>query len=101
MNDVAQTLVERGKRYGSFKTHAYISQEFKLMMRCSPGWDKLTASQKEALDMIQHKIARILNGDPNYPDSWHDIAGYAKLVEDELISLSQLAHLGRDPLSSA
>ena len=34
--------------------------------------------------MILHKIGRILNGDPNYADSWHDIAGYAKLVEDEL-----------------
>lgn len=34
--------------------------------------------------MIFHKIARILNGDPNYADSWVDIAGYAKLVADEL-----------------
>ena len=34
--------------------------------------------------MIQHKIARVLNGDPNYPDNWHDIAGYARLVEREL-----------------
>ena len=32
--------------------------------------------------MILHKLARILNGDPNYVDSWHDIAGYAILVED-------------------
>ena len=34
--------------------------------------------------MIFHKIGRIVNGDPNYADSWHDIAGYAKLVEDRL-----------------
>lgn len=33
--------------------------------------------------MIQHKIGRILNGDPAYADSWHDIAGYATLVEKE------------------
>jgi hypothetical protein len=39
---------------------------------------------KEALDMVAHKIGRILNGDPTYTDSWHDIAGYSKLVEDEL-----------------
>jgi hypothetical protein len=34
--------------------------------------------------MIFHKLARIANGDPNYHDSWHDIAGYAKLVADRL-----------------
>lgn len=40
--------------------------------------------QKEALSMIFSKIARILNGDPDHIDSWHDIAGYATLVEDRL-----------------
>jgi len=34
--------------------------------------------------MICHKISRIVNGDPNYKDSWHDIIGYAKLIEDKL-----------------
>ena len=34
--------------------------------------------------MIAHKIGRILNGDPNYADSWVDIAGYAQLVANEL-----------------
>jgi hypothetical protein len=34
--------------------------------------------------MIAHKIGRILNGDPDYIDSWDDIAGYAKLVADRL-----------------
>ena len=44
----------------------------------------LKSYQRESLDMIVHKIARILNGDPNHVDSWHDIAGYATLVELEL-----------------
>jgi len=35
--------------------------------------------------MILHKIARILNGDPEYSDNWHDIAGYATLIEVALI----------------
>jgi hypothetical protein len=39
--------------------------------------------------MIQHKIARILNGDPNYHDSWHDIGGYSKLVADRLIGIEK------------
>jgi len=34
--------------------------------------------------MIAHKIGRILNGDPDYQDSWHDIIGYARLVERQL-----------------
>ena len=48
------------------------------------GWDALTARQAEALEMIAHKIARILNGNPNYADHWADIAGYATLVQREL-----------------
>ena len=46
--------------------------------------NKLAADQIEALDMIFHKIGRIINGDPDYVDSWVDIAGYAKLVADRL-----------------
>ena len=53
-------------------------------MRDVDGWNNLTSSQKEALDMIQHKIGRILNGDPTYDDSWKDIAGYATLIVNEL-----------------
>jgi hypothetical protein len=44
----------------------------------------LNPSQREALDMIQHKIGRILAGNPNHHDHWHDIAGYATLVANEL-----------------
>jgi len=35
--------------------------------------------QREALDQIAAKIARILCGDANYADHWHDIASYAQL----------------------
>lgn len=86
VNDVDAVLAERGKRYGVFADHAEISQQFKAIqfqVEIGTG-QKFSASQREALDMIYHKIARILNGDPNYADSWVDIAGYAKLVADEL-----------------
>lgn len=82
MHDVANTLKERENRYGDFNGHASISQALKNAMQCTKGWANLNAAQSEALEMIAHKIARILNGDPTYADSWHDIAGYAKLVED-------------------
>ena len=81
--DIAATLEERGRRYGEFKGHARITQELKrLIAGWTPG--QLADDQQEALDMICHKIGRILNGDPDYADSWHDIAGYAQLVADRL-----------------
>ena len=45
-------------------------------------WQKLDFVKRQALSVIAAKIARILNGDPEYKDNWHDIQGYAKLVED-------------------
>lgn len=79
-----QLITERGSRYGKFKDGAEIMQELKFVMREVDGWHNLTSSQREALDMIQHKIGRILNGDPTYDDSWKDIAGYATLIVNEL-----------------
>lgn len=79
-----QLITERGSRYGKFKNGAEIMQELKDVMREVDGWHNLTPSQREALDMIQHKIGRILNGDPTYDDSWKDIAGYATLIVNEL-----------------
>ena len=81
---IEQTLEERGKRYGIFKKHAEITQAIKAAMRDSPNWYTLTADKREALEMVAHKVGRILNGDPEFYDSWHDIIGYAKLIEDTL-----------------
>lgn len=80
------TLTERGKRYGVFKHHAQVTQDLKGVIENSlkAKEARLDADQKEALDMICHKIGRIVNGDPNYADSWIDIAGYAQLVADRL-----------------
>ncbi len=77
-------ITERGNRYGEFKDGAAIMQQLKQVMYNTPKWDSLKSSQKEALDMIQHKIGRILNGDPDYDDNWKDIAGYATLIVKEL-----------------
>ena len=77
-------LEERGSRYGSFEGHAQITQDMKDIMHNSPKWAELNAIQREALEMVTHKIGRILNGDPNYKDSWTDIIGYTKLVEQTL-----------------
>lgn len=84
MTDVDATLTERGSRYGPFPGHADITQRLKDALRGYPGWHSLAPDQREALDMILHKIGRIINGDPDYDDSWIDIAGYAQLVVKRL-----------------
>jgi hypothetical protein len=84
MTDIDTTLADRGKRYGTFTGHALITQRLKEVMREHRGWGNLGYDQRESLEMVAHKIGRILNGDPHYHDSWHDIAGYVKLVADRL-----------------
>lgn len=82
--NVNDMLAGRESRYGSFQGHAKIAQDLKAVMHDRLGWDSLAPDQKEALEMMQHKIARILNGDPNYIDNWVDIAGYSQLVVNRL-----------------
>lgn len=90
MTDINQTLSDRGKRYGEFKEHARITQNIKRAMVDSPNWASLSDDKKETLEMIAHKVGRILNGDPEYSDSWHDIVGYTKLVENEIVRKEQV-----------
>ena len=94
--DVAKTpltvdmiLKERGSRYGSFRDNSRISQKLSYILadelceRTSRGQCFLEAYQREALEMIFHKIARIVSGDdPGYADNWDDIAGYAQLGKE-------------------
>lgn len=84
MTDIDNMLSERGSRYGEFSEHARITQSIKRCMVDSPNWSALPDDMKEALEMTAHKIGRILNGDPNYRDSWDDIIGYVKLVTNRL-----------------
>lgn len=84
MDEIQKTLEQRGKRYGEFKKQAKIAQQLKAVMYESAMECSLSDDKKEALEMICTKIARIVNGDPNYKDNWVDIAGYATLVADNL-----------------
>ena len=76
---VDATLSERRGTHGEFSENARIAQALKDVMRDSEGWERLTPSEREALEMIVHKVGRILTGDPHFPDHWHDVAGYARL----------------------
>ena len=84
MTDLNKTLEERAKTHGSFKDHSEISQNIKFIISSSKNYEVLASFQKEALDMIAHKMARILQGNPHEKDHWHDIAGYATLAEREI-----------------
>ncbi len=86
-DNIQAILNERGKRYGVFTGHAEVTQELKSVVAqglIARGKTR-AADQNEALDMILHKIGRIINGDADYADSWVDIAGYAQLVGDRLL----------------
>lgn len=84
MSDVAATLAEREKQYGSFQAKTGTIQQIKRTMREAPGWETLPDDMKESLEMIATKVGRILYGDPEHHDSWHDIGGYSKLIADRL-----------------
>jgi len=81
---IHDTLTERQNTHGDFHENAMISRTLKETMHEQPGWRILSPVQREALDVIQAKIARILSGNPNEPDHWHDIGGYASLAERDI-----------------
>jgi hypothetical protein len=84
MTKIDETLSERGGRYGKYKDHAYITQNIKRAMMDSKNWGTLSDDKRESLEMIAHKIGRILNGDPEYIENFRDISGYAELVRKTL-----------------
>lgn len=81
---IENTLAERGNRYGTLLENGQVAQSIKKTMQSTPNWRLLSNDKKEALDQIASKISRILVGDPEYKDNWHDIIGYATCVEKTL-----------------
>ena len=84
--DIDETLDNRAKDYGKFIQGAEIMQMLKRMVHnyIELRGTKLAFDQREAIDMIIHKLGRIINGNPDKVDTWVDFAGYAKLVADRL-----------------
>lgn len=85
MNNVDETLRQRGSRYGSYSDVAALTVElFGALSKKMKGRQDFEPYHIEALHMICNKMARAVCGDPMYADNWHDIGGYAKLVENEI-----------------
>ena len=90
IDDILET---RQKTYGSFEDNAHLAQQLKQIMRGSRNWFQLTNTQREGLEMIQSKIARMLNGDPSYIDNVIDIVGYSTLIKKEM-ERSRVSEMG-------
>jgi Domain of unknown function (DUF6378) len=78
---ISDTIKQRYEIHGAWADNARITNEIKHVYQSEPGWDRLNVEQQEALNLIAVKLSRILSGDPNHADHWHDIAGYATLAE--------------------
>jgi hypothetical protein len=84
--NVDAVLDSRAKDYGKFIEGAEIMQMLKRLVHnyIEDRGTPLAFDQREAIDMIIHKLGRIINGNPDKVDHWVDIAGYATLVADRL-----------------
>lgn len=87
LTEIEGVLRDREKTHGDFKTHAVVSVGLKQCVEeyWKNGHSPLQTLTnecvtREALDMILHKIGRIVAGDEMEPDHWLDIVGYATLV---------------------
>ena len=81
---VRQTLKTRQDQYGSFEDVAQTTEQLFQVIKGGASFVDFTESQRMALYMIFSKVARLSNGNPNHKDSWHDIAGYATLIDEVL-----------------
>ena len=83
---IEATLAERQAQYGCFEDVAFVTENIMAVLSKvrTNGLSDLPHPHRMALYMIASKMARIVNGDFNHKDSWHDIGGYSKLIEDLL-----------------
>lgn len=93
--EIQETLNERAKTHGNFADVAkltalmkgqFIGARNEACDSISEACNSLSFSQFAALEMIIMKLARIACGNPDEPDHWRDIAGYAMLIVNELES---------------
>ncbi len=83
-DQIDNVLADRQTTHGNYADTSRTAQHLRQAMREGNNWFILTDMQRESLDMIAMKIARIMSGDPSHADHWDDITGYARLVSVEL-----------------
>ena len=71
------TDVNRDRQHGGMEAVGEVSQLIKQAMRMGRNWTRLSHGHQEALDMIAHKVGRVLSGDdPHDTQHWEDLVGY-------------------------
>ncbi len=81
VNNPTDILDTRQRTHGEFGDNARVSQSLKRILRAEPGWELLTDTEREAMDMIALKFSRILSGKSLELQHWEDVVGYARLAE--------------------
>ena len=91
-----ETLAQRGESHGDAAVQFAMAQAIKEAMRGYTGgdcdtlmaieqcWSEVPPAAREALEMIVHKMTRIVCGQADFSDHWHDIQGYAKVAQDRV-----------------
>lgn len=79
----ASIIVARKSTHGDFKDVAEIYANFMNSARGGKSFAKLSDVQRMSLEMIFHKAARVVCGNPDFDDHWLDIEGYARLAREK------------------
>lgn len=74
---MSTVVPDRDHQHGGMEAVGCVAQGIKGAMRLGRNWDRLSPGRQEALDMVAHKIGRVLSGaDPRDLQHWEDLAGY-------------------------
>lgn len=88
--DIENILSTREKTHGEFEHNSLFIQDCKDIARANPAyWEHLPPTVRESIDMILHKLGRVIYGDYEFKDHWLDIQGYAQLIIDEIENKEQ------------
>ena len=82
--NIKKVLKQREEVHGDYVAHSLLSQKLKDSVRLHEGFASLSYNQKESIDMILHKISRVVNSRVDEIDNWVDICGYAQLIVNYL-----------------
>lgn len=82
MTDIQALIEARRRTHGDFADVARVAQGLKALMREAPSWPRMSDVQRESVEAICGKLARLTCGDPGFHDHAVDIQGYARLVEE-------------------
>lgn len=74
-----EVIKERQSTHGEFHECAEVSQDIMRALRKGRRFKDLSDAQVEALQMVAHKMHRIVCGNPDHDDHWLDGAGYFTL----------------------